>query len=55
MQKWDYMYIDTMKVKNFWDNPNNIKELGEHGWELAGTVPRPNGDAILVFKRPKQE
>lgn len=54
MQKWDYIYIDLRKNPNYWDNPNNIKDLGDHGWELAGTVPA-NGSAILIFKRPKEE
>jgi len=52
MQKWEYMsynlpYNDS--AKEYCDS------VGDQGWELTGTIRKPeNAIIVLIFKRPKQ-
>ena len=63
-QKWEYKRVvarveDGKKVVHMGDETREIKdtvdvlnELGEEGWELAGTTGGLNQEAF-TFKRPK--
>ncbi|MGH2354107.1 MAG: hypothetical protein ACRDI2_07965 [Chloroflexota bacterium] len=66
-QQWEYLEVSVDLDKKSWKDgigrsrklkksgmSRALAELGQEGWELAGTLPVGNGDgkARLYFKRP---
>lgn len=50
--RWEYHVLDTGIGKPF-PFAKDLNDLGEDGWELAGT-PVDNGSTVsFIFKRPK--
>ena len=47
MQKWEYKVhaIGGLPDLDF------LKDIGAEGWEMCGTIPLPDGYA-MIFKRP---
>jgi hypothetical protein len=57
VQKVEYLHRGWNEVNAVWppDAADGLKDLGDHGWELCGVIPKTSGgDADLIFKRPKQ-
>ena len=51
--QWEYKRIDFLRSQGA-DFDTKMNQLGEQGWEAAGTISAPGYENTVLLKRPKQ-